>query len=206
VSATKNKPLCARHDPGKRNRKTKEWRVIEELRLKIVHEVEMQVNKIEFIECSSVKTRKLYFPDVRWDLGAYIQHGEIDEDQHKNYECEAERIMNIAQSRFEAGTFLWRFNPDAMHLDGTTWRWSWIRRLGLLTRVVRWGFTETCATAVREAWDQGKVLIFYLFYDDRVCIDNDVTLPIQARYLSVKIGTEMKYVEEVVELESIGFI
>lgn len=52
------------------------------------------------------------------------------------------------------------------------------------------------------------MLIFYLFYDDRVCRDEDGVWPGQIRYLSVDVNGDgvCTYREEVVDPADIRFV
>ena len=55
-----------------------------------------------------------YRPDMVWDFGTHIAILEIDENQHKTYEClcEQSRMVNITQD-FGSLPVVWvRFNPD----------------------------------------------------------------------------------------------
>jgi hypothetical protein len=197
VYATGNAGFCARHDTTQaRRRKSKEMAVVDYLRkdfTKMVH------NHIEYVECSSVSLR-YYFPDMTWDLGSWIVHLEVDEEQHKSYTCESRRIMELAQARFEVATLLVRYNPDAMHIDGSTWRWQQRDRLYELRRVLDWCMTPEAGARARDYWSTGRVLCVYLFYDDQACRDETGVWPgkvMTLRVSSVNSGTTVYETSEV---------
>ena len=202
VHVSKIKPYCARHDVTQpRHRKTKELKVVDFLRSSI--STPFLHNKKESIECSSVSI-KYYFPDIVWDCGSWIVHGEIDEEQHKSYTCECKRIMEIVQSRLEVSTILWRYNPDSVHYDGTKWSFSENDRMKKLIHVIQWSLSDHGGEVSRQAWALGKVLIFYLFYDDMECIDENGVWPGKICYLSI--DTTGQYILENVMPSEIGFI
>ena len=204
VQVSKEKPLCARHDVTQpRFRKTKELKIVDFLRSSIstsfIH------NKKESVECSSISV-KYYFPDIVWDCGSWIVHGEIDEEQHKSYSCECKRIMDIVQSRFEVSTLLFRYNPDRYHYDGTAWTFTEDERMKILVDVIQWSLSDQGRDASRKAWSLGKVLIFYLFYDDMGCIDEDGIWPGKICYLYLSVdGKGEEYMLEDVLPSEIGF-
>lgn len=180
--------MCARHDTTKKRiRKTKEMVVVDYLMHR--HKDDMSYNKRESIECSAV-SQQHYFPDITWDRGAYMKHLEIDEQQHKSYMCECKRIMSLAQSRYEVATLLIRYNPDAMHIDGTNWRWKQKDRLRLLERTLEWADSAEAQREACEAWSRGQVLVIYLFYDDKMCRDEDGEWPGQVCLLGVEDHSE----------------
>lgn len=207
VTNNKEHDRCVRHDTSKkRRRKTKEMAVVDHL-LHHDHKEGMRYNVRETVECSadasrptrecsaercavssercSTVSQKYYFPDITWDRGNYIKHLEVDEQQHKSYSCECKRVMSLAQSRYEVATLLIRYNPDAMHVDGTNWRWKQKDRLQLLDRVLEWADGEEAQREACEAWRHGQVLVIYLFYDDKFCKDEEGAWPGQVCLLGV---------------------
>ena len=200
VQASSEKPFCARHDTSQtRRRKTKELKVVDFLRDEIA--MPFLHNKAEYVDCSALR-KKYYFPDIIWDCGSWYAHSEVDEEQHKTYTCECKRVLELAQSRLEVATLLIRYNPDAVHFDGTTWRYSEKRRKEILLEVVRWAMSDAGGEAARRAWAMGKLLAIYLFYDDMGCTDESGKWPGQIRYLSVDLSGN--YVTEQVDTTEIG--
>lgn len=85
-------------------------------------------------------------PDLLLDLGYQVIIVEIDEDQHKYYDClcENKRIMQLSQDVNHRPIVFIRFNPDAYKkLDGTTVKSCWgINSKGLFSvkqdKTVEW--------------------------------------------------------------------
>jgi hypothetical protein len=159
-------------------------------------------NKAEYTDCTRASIQ-YYFPDILYDKGSWVVHVEVDEEQHKTYSCECKRIFDLAQSRLETSTLLIRYNPDAVHIDGSTWRWRQKDRLQALLHLVRWALTDHGGEAARRAWQTGHVLCFYLFYDDMCCVDKKGVWPGQVRYLEV--SSEGDYTSQQVQPWSIGY-
>jgi hypothetical protein len=62
-------------------------------------------------------------PDFLFDLGTHYVIVECDEDQHRSYdpECERVRMINIVNAQGLPCVFI-RYNPDAFHIGGKTVR------------------------------------------------------------------------------------
>ncbi len=58
-------------------------------------------------------------PDFVFDCGSHIVILEVDEDQHKHYQCECEqiRMINITQTFGGLSVFWIRYNPDNFKTD-----------------------------------------------------------------------------------------
>ena len=190
VQATSSKPTRSRRDTSqKRVRKTHELRAVDYLREQ-THLGTLIHNKSARVERSDVRQLN-YFPDIVYTCKSWVVHIEIDENQHKIYKCECQRILEIAQSRGSTPTLLARYNPDTVHLDGTRWKASTKTRLELLKKVLFWALSDSGGTAAQQAWSNTgmsvvpPVLAIYVYYDDVGCIDEKGILPIQLRILSV---------------------
>jgi hypothetical protein len=98
-------------------------------------------------------------PDVLWDEFAdRVVILEVDEKQHRERPCECEqtRMINISQALGCERTLWIRYNPDAFKGDDTR-RWeSKAKRLEVLRRWLKWGFT---------AHLEHTVSVVYLFFD-----------------------------------------
>ena len=85
-------------------------------------------------------------PDLLLDLGYQILMIEIDEDQHKTYDCSCEnkRLMELSQDLNHRPLVLIRFNPD-----------SYINNLGKKIKSP-WGFDgfDICVVKKKEEWNE----------------------------------------------------
>ena len=97
-----------------------------------------------------------YRPDFRYDALTHFVVVEVDEDQHKRYdpECERIRMINIVQAVGMRCVFV-RYNPDAFHIDGKMIRVYEKKRHDLLLRTIR-----ECMTSPPTAD------VVYLYYDN----------------------------------------
>ena len=93
--------------PTMRNYKTKEQNVVDFIK-NIFHNLTIQTDKIIQDGCSKKR------PDIQIDLGYQIIIIEIDENQHKTYDCSCEnkRLMEISQDYKHRSIIFIRFNPD----------------------------------------------------------------------------------------------
>jgi hypothetical protein len=57
-------------------------------------------------------------PDVRIEFGTHTVIVECDEDQHKGYDCENKRMMEIFQDCGSRPIVFIRFNPDQYEKEG----------------------------------------------------------------------------------------
>ena len=96
-----------------------------------------------------------YRPDFRYDAPTHSVVVEVDEDQHRSYdsECERIRMINIVQAVGMRCVFV-RYNPDAFKIDGKTIRVYEKKRHDLLLRTIR-----ECMTSPPTAD------VVYLYYD-----------------------------------------
>ena len=96
-----------------------------------------------------------YRPDFRYDALTHFVVVEVDEDQHRSYdsECERIRMINIVQAVGMHCVFV-RYNPDAFKIDGKTVRVYEKKRHDLLLKTIR-----ECMTSPPTAD------VVYLYYD-----------------------------------------
>uniref|UniRef100_A0A6C0DKH6 Uncharacterized protein n=1 Tax=viral metagenome TaxID=1070528 RepID=A0A6C0DKH6_9ZZZZ len=88
------------------NYKTKERYLFDEIKNRFSG-VSMRLNKRVDNGCSGKK------PDILIDKGIFSIIIECDENQHKNYECEEKRIMELFQDLGNRPLIVIRFNPDS---------------------------------------------------------------------------------------------
>ena len=116
------KPVC-------RNYKTKEFAVVEFV-------------KTEFPDYPWIADRMIYDgcskkrPDLVLDLGSQVIMIEVDENQHKTYDCSCEnkRLMELSQDVGHRPIVFIRFNPDAYFERGHKISSCWeLNKLGIRT-------------------------------------------------------------------------
>lgn len=61
-------------------------------------------------------------PDVRMDFGTHVVIVECDEYQHKGYNCENKRMMEIFQDCGNRPIIFLRFNPDSYENNGIKYK------------------------------------------------------------------------------------
>lgn len=61
-------------------------------------------------------------PDVMIDFGTHVVIVECDENQHKGYDCENKRMMEIFQDCGSRPIVFIRFNPDAYEEGGNKFK------------------------------------------------------------------------------------
>jgi hypothetical protein len=96
--------------------------------------------KNKFSNLSWISDKKIYDscsnrrPDLFLDLGYQVIIVEIDEDQHKGYNCENKRLMEISQDINHRPLIFIRFNPDSyLTNDKIKIKSCWkLNKLGLL--------------------------------------------------------------------------
>jgi hypothetical protein len=96
-----------------------------------------------------------YRPDFLYDALTHFVVVEVDEDQHRSYdvECERIRMINIVQAVGMRCVFV-RYNPDTFKISGKTIRVYEKKRHDLLLKTVR----ECMKSPISD--------IVYLYYDD----------------------------------------
>ena len=100
-----------------------------------------------------------YRPDFRYDSLTHFVVVEVDEDQHKGYdpECERIRMINIVQAVGMRCVFV-RYNPDTFKIDGKTIRVYEKKRHDLLLRTIReWMTSPPTADVVYLYYDAAEV-------------------------------------------------
>jgi hypothetical protein len=100
-----------------------------------------------------------YRPDFLYDAATHRVVVEVDEDQHKGYdpECERVRMINILGALGMRCVFI-RFNPDAFKIDGKTVRVYEKKRHELLLKTIR--------EYMKPSFDpQATADVVYLYYD-----------------------------------------
>lgn len=90
------------------------------------------------------------------NFGTHCVVLEVDEDQHRAYdpECERIRMINILNSQVLPCVFV-RYNPDAFHVDGKTIRVDKTKRHRILIETLREYFV----------YDSETSKVVYLYYD-----------------------------------------
>lgn len=114
--------------PTMRNYKTKEQNVVDFIKNSF-HNLTIQTDKIIQDGCSKKR------PDIQIDLGYQIIIIEIDENQHKTYDCSCEnkRLMEISQDYKYRPIIFIRFNPDDYINNGVKVESCWkILKSGIL--------------------------------------------------------------------------
>jgi hypothetical protein len=114
--------------PTMRNYKTKEQNVVDFIKNSF-HNLTIQTDKIIQDGCSKKR------PDIQIDLGYQIIIIEIDENQHKTYDCSCEnkRLMEISQDYKHRPIIFIRFNPDDYINNGVKVQSCWkILKSGIL--------------------------------------------------------------------------
>ena len=95
-------------EPVSHNYKTKERNVVESV-LKEFPDISWACDKTVTDGCS------LRRPDLNGDMGTHVIMGEVDENQHTNYDtsCENKRTMELSQDVGHRPIVFIRFNPDS---------------------------------------------------------------------------------------------
>ncbi len=137
--------LCEYCKPKNQNKlyqKTKEMEIVRFLKDKLPDN-EFIHNKSVGSDCSGGHL----FPDILFDCGWYSLIVEIDEFQHRGYECDKKRMVDIIAKLGMPCIFI-RYNPDNKNSD---------KRI-LLNKVTEYlNLTE-------KIWDDYGFLATYLFY------------------------------------------
>jgi hypothetical protein len=106
--------------PTTRNYKTKEYAVVEFVKIKFPH-LQWIADKTVQNGCSKRR------PDLLLDLGYQIIIVEIDENQHADYDCSCEnkRLMELSKDLGHISIVFIRFNPDEYEKNGTSIKSCW---------------------------------------------------------------------------------
>ena len=106
--------------PTTRNYKTKEYAVVEFIKMKFPH---LQWIADKTIQNGCSKRR----PDLLLDLGYQIIIVEIDENQHADYDCSCEnkRLMELSKDLGHISIVFIRFNPDEYEKNGASIKSCW---------------------------------------------------------------------------------
>lgn len=136
----------------KRNYKTKEQSVIDYVKNEF-QELTIITDKINPNGCSKKR------PDLLIDLGYQIIIVEIDENQHKNYDCSCDnkRIMEISQDNRHRPIIFIRFNPDSYTIGGNKIQSCWkILKTGIIainkTKEIEWNDRLKCLKTQINYW------------------------------------------------------
>ena len=99
-----------------------------------------------------------YRPDFLYDAATHFVVVEVDEDQHRSYdpECERVRMINIISALGMRCIFV-RYNPDTFKIDGKTIKVFEKKRQDLLLRTVR--------ECMKPSVDSQIIDVVYLYYD-----------------------------------------
>jgi hypothetical protein len=110
-------------------------------------------NKSVGFSCGSFR------PDFSYDAGTHYVIVECDEDQHRAYdpECERIRMLNILYAQGMRCVFI-RYNPDAFKIQDKTKRISKEKRHAVLLETIR----EHMKPSEPES---ESIDVIYLFYD-----------------------------------------
>ena len=190
IQTSTDKPLCVRHDTSQsRRRKSREMEVVDFLRSQNNSLASFLHNPYEVIEHSSFRHLH-YFPDVLYDCGEYFVHLEIDEDQHKTYNCECQRILEMNQSRPKP-TLLIRYNPDTVHFNGEKIKIPNKKRLATLVSVLTWAMSEDGKHITQQIYSNCQnsvvppILVLYMYYDEMGWNEEQNTSICELRTLSI---------------------
>jgi hypothetical protein len=115
--------------PVTRNYKTKEQSVVDYIKNEFQN-LSIVFDKIVQDGCSKKR------PDIQIDLGYQVIIVEIDENQHKSYDCSCEnkRLMEISQDYNHRPIIFIRFNPDEYTSNGIKIKSCWkLLKNGIMT-------------------------------------------------------------------------
>ena len=96
------------NEPVSRNYKTKEQSVVDNVKIKFP-DISWVCDKTVSGGCSKKR------PDLFADMGTHVLMGEVDENQHTNYDCSCDnrRTMELSQDVGHRPIVFIRFNPDS---------------------------------------------------------------------------------------------
>lgn len=160
--------------PGKKtkkNYKTKEQAVVDYVK-KIFPNLTVVADKINSDGCSKKR------PDILIDLGYQVIVVEIDENQHKSYDCSCnnKRIMEISQDNGHRPIIFIRFNPDGYKINENKIQSCWkLLKTGFLvlnkTKITEWNDRLNSLRNQIEYWcdpnnkTDKTIEIIQLYYD-----------------------------------------
>jgi hypothetical protein len=130
-----------------------------ELRVKCLLESEIKQTMHSYdksIDTACTKKR----PDIVYDCGTHFVIVEIDENQHRYYDCEKNRILEITQSAGLSCIFI-RYNPDKF-VDNTGSKTAVIANSEREKVLVTW---VKHAMRAEPTSDAEFIRVVYLFYD-----------------------------------------
>ena len=113
--------------------------------------------------------KKYNRPDRMYECENHIVIVEVDENQHKSYQCvvketEIARMYdigsNISETKNKCTIFI-RFNPDKYILEGRVQKYSMPKRMDLLVKWVKYFINE-----YKPKTDNDCVKYIKLFYDE----------------------------------------
>jgi len=155
----------------KRNYKTKEQTVVDYVE-KTFPNLTIIKDKVNGDGCSKKR------PDILIDLGYQVIVVEIDENQHKNYDCSCnnKRIMEISQDNGHRPIIFIRFNPDGYKINENKIQSCWkLLKTGFLTlnktKITEWNNRLNSLRNQIEYWcdpnnkTDKTVEIIQLYYD-----------------------------------------
>ena len=156
----------------KRNYKTKEQSVVDYVKNEFQN-LTILADKVNPDGCSKKR------PDIQIDLGYQIIIVEIDENQHKKYDCSCEnkRLMEISQDNGHRPIIFIRFNPDDYINNGVKIQSCWkILKTGIMainkTKEIEWNDRLKCLKNQIDYWCKPTNLtnktieIIQLYYDE----------------------------------------
>uniref|UniRef100_A0A6C0KLH2 Uncharacterized protein n=1 Tax=viral metagenome TaxID=1070528 RepID=A0A6C0KLH2_9ZZZZ len=164
--------------PNARNYKTKERAVVESVLRTFPHFTWIDDKRVQD-GCSARR------PDLLLDLGYQVIIVEIDENQHRSYDCSCEnkRLMQLSQDVEHRPIVFIRFNPDGYRTSmgpiPSCWGYDgrgmcmikrskeeeWVERLKVLHDTIHYWTQESNCT-------DKTVEVFHLFYDEPSCLDD----------------------------------
>jgi hypothetical protein len=127
----------------------KEWMVIRHLRRNI--KTPFIYNSSYMLDCS------LKRPDCYFELNKHCVIVEIDENQHKNYQCECARLNEIVNGIGGKSVIFIRFNPDKIKHKGKEIKVNTNERLDRLVDIIQ--------KELYTDYDYFVVKLIQLYYD-----------------------------------------
>jgi hypothetical protein len=144
--------------------------------------VNMRINKRVDNGCSRRK------PDILIDKGIFSIIIECDENQHKNYECEEKRIMELFQDLGNRPLVLIRFNPDSYTTNSVAYEgcfqdvkhifqkkfynlleFQWLKRIEALEAIIK-------KYLLSDEIPEKEITIEKLFYDGYISFENNLPI------------------------------
>lgn len=158
--------------PTFRNYKTKEQTVVDYIKTTFP-KLTIMADKVIEDGCSRKR------PDIQIDLGYQIIIVEIDENQHKYYDCSCEnkRLMEISQDCNHRPIIFIRFNPDGYMQNNVRIQSCWkISKTGIMiinkAKEIEWNDRLNCLKTQIDYWcnpnnvTNKTIEIIELYYDN----------------------------------------